>query len=181
LSSAPGSSSLSGAFSIAGVPLFNGFVSKSMIVSAAGYAKHGPVELILLVVGMGTFLSIACKLVWFTFFAEGHGATVKQPVPRSMMAAMVLSASLCIVTGVPGGFQMLYDHLPTPVVGHAKPHADDHHEPAATTTASTAHAAGPKSTSGARRSREVRVPWQCSRNCSIGSLAGKGGRPVRQW
>jgi len=118
-----------GSFSIAGVPLFNGFVSKSMIVSAAGYAKLPTIELILLVVGMGTFLSIACKLVWFTFFAEGHGAQVKQAVPKSMMAAMALSAVLCIVTGVPGGFQLLYDHLPVPVVGHEKPHAaKEHHE-----------------------------------------------------
>jgi multicomponent Na+:H+ antiporter subunit D len=89
-----------GAFSISGVPFFNGFVSKSMVVSAAGYAGRGPVELLLLVASMGTFLHTGLKLPWFTFFGRDQGARVVRPVPASMYVAMGLAAAICIVTGV---------------------------------------------------------------------------------
>jgi multicomponent Na+:H+ antiporter subunit D len=100
-----------GAFSISGVPLFNGFVSKSMVVSAAGYADRGAVELLLLVASMGTFLHTGLKLPWFTFFGKDQGARVQRPVPVSMYVAMGLAAAVCIVTGVfPGA--TLYAVLP---------------------------------------------------------------------
>jgi hypothetical protein len=63
-----------GAFSISGVPFFNGFVSKSMIVSAAADAGRAPIELLLLLASMGTFLHTGLKLPWYTFFARDHGA-----------------------------------------------------------------------------------------------------------
>lgn len=118
-----------GAFSIAGVPLFNGFVSKSMVTAAAGQDKQGLVYLLLYLASMGTFLSIALKLAWFTFFGVDHNAKVQRPLPRSMGLAMGLVAAICIFTGLPGGYQVLYRHLPTPVVAHADSHAhgDDHH------------------------------------------------------
>jgi multicomponent Na+:H+ antiporter subunit D len=71
-----------GALSISGAPLFSGFVSKSMIVSAAAYTEQAPVELILIIVSMGTFLSVALKMPWFTFAGEDRGATVLRPRPR---------------------------------------------------------------------------------------------------
>jgi multicomponent Na+:H+ antiporter subunit D len=89
-----------GAFSISGVPFFNGFVSKSMVVSAAGYAGRGPVELLLLVASMGTFLHTGLKLPWFTFFGRDQGARVVRAVPASMYLAMGLAAAICIITGV---------------------------------------------------------------------------------
>jgi multicomponent Na+:H+ antiporter subunit D len=100
-----------GAFSISGVPLFNGFVSKSMIVSAAGYADRGAVELLLLVASMGTFLHTGLKLPWFTFFGRDQGARVVRTVPASMYAAMGLAASVCVVTGLMPG-ATLYVALP---------------------------------------------------------------------
>jgi multicomponent Na+:H+ antiporter subunit D len=82
-----------GAFSISGVPFFNGFVSKSMVVSAAAYADRAPIELLLLVASMGTFLHTGLKLPWFTFFGKDQGARVLRPVPVSMYVAMGLAAS----------------------------------------------------------------------------------------
>jgi multicomponent Na+:H+ antiporter subunit D len=100
-----------GAFSISGVPFFNGFVSKSMIVSAATEAGRAPVELLLLLASMGTFLHTGLKLPWFTFFARDHGARVLRPVPRSMYLAMGMAAAVCIVTGIVPGIT-LYALLP---------------------------------------------------------------------
>lgn len=111
-----------GAFSISGVPFFNGFVSKSIIVSAAADAHRAPVELLLLLASMGTFLHTGLKLPWFTFFASDKGARVQRPVPASMYLAMGLTAVVCIVTGVfPAG--TLYALLPfaagyDPFTGH---------------------------------------------------------------
>jgi multicomponent Na+:H+ antiporter subunit D len=100
-----------GAFSISGVPFFNGFVSKSMIVSAAAYAERAPIELLLLVASMGTFLHTGLKLPWFTFFGKDQGARVIRQVPTSMYVAMGLAAAICFVTGVLPG-PTLYALLP---------------------------------------------------------------------
>jgi multicomponent Na+:H+ antiporter subunit D len=100
-----------GAFSISGVPFFNGFVSKSMIVSAAADAGRAPIELLLLLASMGTFLHTGLKLPWYTFFARDHGARVVRPVPVSMYVGMGLAAAVCIVTGVMPG-STLYAVLP---------------------------------------------------------------------
>lgn len=111
-----------GAFSISGVPLFNGFVSKSMVISAAAYAERGPIEFMLLVASMGTFLHTGLKLPWFTFFGKDNGARVLRPVPWSMYIAMGLAGAVCFITGIaPGG--TLYALLPfdatyNPFTGH---------------------------------------------------------------
>jgi len=112
-----------GAFSISGVPLFNGFISKSMVVSAAAEAHRAPIELMLVVASMGTFLHTGLKLPWFTFF--GNAPTpppVRRPVPRSMYLAMGLTAFVCIASGVYP--VILYDALPHPVDYH--PYTPDH-------------------------------------------------------
>jgi multicomponent Na+:H+ antiporter subunit D len=111
-----------GAFSISGMPLFNGFVSKSMIISAAAYGGRAPIELMLLLAPVGTFLSTGLKMPWFTFFAADQGARVLRQVPRSMYLAMGLAALLCFVTGVLPG-PTLYALLPfdatyDPFTGH---------------------------------------------------------------
>jgi NADH:ubiquinone oxidoreductase subunit 5 (subunit L)/multisubunit Na+/H+ antiporter MnhA subunit len=104
------------------VPFFNGFVSKSMVVSAAAYADRAPIELMLLIASMGTFLHTGLKLPWFTFFGKDQGARVLRPVPASMYVAMVLAAIICFVTGVVPGIT-LYALLPfdatyDPFTGH---------------------------------------------------------------
>jgi len=51
-----------GAFAISAVPLFSGFVSKSMIISAAGESHMGLVFLLLTLASAGTFLHTGLKL-----------------------------------------------------------------------------------------------------------------------
>jgi multicomponent Na+:H+ antiporter subunit D len=111
-----------GAFSISGVPFFNGFVSKSIIVSAAAAAHRAPVELLLLLASMGTFLHTGLKLPYYTFFGRDHGARVLRPVPVSMYIAMGVTAAVCVVTGIVPGLT-LYALLPfdatyNPFTGH---------------------------------------------------------------
>jgi multicomponent Na+:H+ antiporter subunit D len=111
-----------GAFSISGVPFFNGFVSKSIIVSAAADAGRGPVELLLLLASMGTFLHTGLKLPWFTFFGHDTGAKVQRRVPTSMYVAMAITAVICFVTGIVPSLT-LYTLLPyapqyNPFTGH---------------------------------------------------------------
>ena len=97
------------AFSISGVPLFNGFTSKSMIVSAAAYA-HLPVpELLLTLAGVGTFLSVGLKLPYFTFMGGDRGLTA-QRLPVNMLLAMGVGAFFCVWLGIFP--QALYERLP---------------------------------------------------------------------
>jgi len=102
-----------GGFSISGVPLFNGFVSKSMVVAASGASHRGAIELMLEIASMGTFLHTGLKLPWFTFFGKEQGARVERPVPVSMYWAMGLASAVCIITGIFPS--LLYRLLPHPV------------------------------------------------------------------
>jgi multicomponent Na+:H+ antiporter subunit D len=98
-----------GAFSISGFPLFNGFVSKSIIVSAAGEGGWPAAELLLTLASVGTFLHTGLKLPYFTFFGPDRGI-VPKPVPQTMIAAMAVAAVLCFGLGVAPGW--LYARLP---------------------------------------------------------------------
>lgn len=104
-----------GAFSIAGFPLFNGFISKSIIVSAAGEAHHPIVMLGLHLASVGTFLSIGLKIPAFAFWGPERNLEIR-PLPRTMYAAMGVLALLCIFYGLfPGP---LYRILPFDVPYH---------------------------------------------------------------
>lgn len=101
-----------GAFSISGFPLWNGFVSKSMVVAAAGEEHRSAVFLLLVLASVGTFLHTGLKLPYFTWMGEDRGIE-PGPTPRSMIVAMAIGAALCTVTGLwPAG---LYALLPHPV------------------------------------------------------------------
>lgn len=115
---------LIGAFSISGVPPLNGFVSKALAVSAAGYEHRPVVELILLAASVGTFLSVGLKMPWLAFGprADGKAAAARRPVPRSMLLAMGLAAAACVATGVFPG--LLYSLLPYPM--KYAPYTADH-------------------------------------------------------
>ncbi len=104
-----------GAFSISGFPLFNGFISKSMIIESAGEAHYVAVMLFLLLASVGTFLSIGLKLPYRAWFGEDRGITSK-PAPRNMYVGMGLVAFLCAFFGVAPG--VLYRYLPFPVEYH---------------------------------------------------------------
>jgi len=102
-----------GAFSISGFPLFNGFISKSMIIDASAYFNQPLVWIFLELASIGTFLSIALKMprnIWFTKEKSGV-SVVKSPI--NMYIGMGMLAALCIVIGVYP--DMLYNLLPYPV------------------------------------------------------------------
>ena len=122
-----------GAFAISAVPLFSGFVSKSMVVSAAGEAHelYGAwlVFLLLTLASAGTFLHTGLKLPYYMFFGrdpsgprgsapsqdEDSGVRGQEP-PANMLVAMALAAVACILIGVFPG--LLYRHLPNPADYH---------------------------------------------------------------
>ena len=101
-----------GAFAISAMPLFSGFVSKSMVVSAAGEAHLGLIFLMLTLASAGTFLHTGLKLPYYMFFAKDSGVRGQEP-PRNMLVAMGLAAAACVLIGVFPG--LLYQHLPNPV------------------------------------------------------------------
>jgi multicomponent Na+:H+ antiporter subunit D len=110
-----------GAFSISGFPLFNGFISKSMVVAAAGEAHHGVVMLLLLLASVGTFLSVGLKLPYGAWYGENRGLSPLPP-PRNMYLGMAAAAFFCILHGVAPG--LLYDMLPYAV--HFAPYTYSH-------------------------------------------------------
>jgi multicomponent Na+:H+ antiporter subunit D len=98
-----------GGFSISAVPLFSGFVSKSMVVSAAGESHMELPFLMLTLASAGTFLHTGLKLPYYMFFAKDSGVRTKEP-PKNMLIAMGMAAFLCIAIGVFP--QALYSQLP---------------------------------------------------------------------
>ena len=110
-----------GAFSISGVPLFSGFVSKSMVIFAAEESHYIAVVLLLTLASIGTFLSIGLKLPYFTWFSKDRNLKPK-PVPPGMYIGMGLTAAICIAIGVYP--TLLYNVLPFEV--HYQPYTTNH-------------------------------------------------------
>jgi len=67
-----------GAASISAFPLFCGFVSKSMVMSAAGAAGHIWIWLALLFAAAGVFHHAGIKIPYFAFFAHDSGLRPKE-------------------------------------------------------------------------------------------------------
>ncbi len=88
-----------GAFSISGFPLFNGFISKSIIVASAGESHREAIMLLLFLASAGTFLHTGLKIPVFTFWGKDCGLR-PAPVPRNMTLAMAILAGLCTFYGV---------------------------------------------------------------------------------
>lgn len=98
-----------GAFSISGFPLFNGFVSKSMVVAAAGADRLYWAYLLLTLASVGTFLHTGLKLPYFTWMGKDRGIQ-PQPARSNMIVAMAFGAFFCTLLGVWPG--LLYAYLP---------------------------------------------------------------------
>jgi multicomponent Na+:H+ antiporter subunit D len=103
-----------GAASISAFPLFSGFVSKSMVVTAVLMEGHFAVWLVLLFAAAGVFHHAGIKIPFFAFFAHDskHIETAHEP-PLNMLLAMAVSAVLCVAIGIfPQAF---YSMLPWPM------------------------------------------------------------------
>jgi multicomponent Na+:H+ antiporter subunit D len=110
-----------GGFSISAVPLFNGFVSKTMVVAAAGGLHRPAIHLLLHLASIGTFLHTGLKLPYGTWFGRAPkgqeaGEIEAHEPPLNMLMAMGMTAFLCIYTGVYP--KVLYNILPYPVDFH---------------------------------------------------------------
>ena len=99
------------AFSIAGIPLFNGFISKAITVNAAAAAGQTWVYTLLEVASIGTFLSIPLKMGYFIFIRqEDKNVEIKHFLPWNMNIAMGMGAFLCVLYGCCP--DLLYRYLP---------------------------------------------------------------------
>lgn len=101
-----------GAASISAFPLFSGFVSKSMILTAVSEQGYFVPWLLLLFASAGVFHHSGIKIPFFAFFAHDRGIRVRE-APWNMLIAMGIAAFLCIGIGVFP--QPLYALLPHPV------------------------------------------------------------------
>ncbi len=101
-----------GAASISAFPLTSGFVSKSMIVSAAAEEHYTIAFLVLLFASAGVFHHSGIKIPFFAFFAHDRGFRVKE-APLNMLIAMGGAAVLCLGIGMFPS--VLYGLLPYPV------------------------------------------------------------------
>ena len=104
-----------GAASISAFPLFSGFVTKSMILTATAERGYMVIWLVLLFASAGVMEHSGIKIPFFTFFAHDSGKRVKE-APLNMLLAMGICAMLCILIGVCPG--LLYGILPYDPAGY---------------------------------------------------------------
>ena len=101
-----------GAASISAFPLFSGFISKSMTVTAVADEHRVIVWLMLLFASAGVFHHAGIKVPYFVFFGHDSGIRAQEP-PLNMRLAMGIAAFICIFLGVYPA--PLYSILPYPV------------------------------------------------------------------
>lgn len=98
-----------GAASISAFPLFSGFVTKSLILTAVAEEHRLVIYLVLLFASAGVFHHSGIKIPFFAFFAHDSGKRVRE-APWNMLLAMGIGSALCIGIGI--WPQPLYDILP---------------------------------------------------------------------
>jgi len=98
-----------GAASISAFPLFNGFVSKSMVMTAVIEQGYGGIWLALLFASAGVFHHAGIKIPYFAFFGHDSGIRTSEP-PANMLLAMFFAAALCLAIG--SYPNLLYQFLP---------------------------------------------------------------------
>ena len=110
-----------GGLSISAFPLFSGFVSKSMTVTAFGEAHLTWAFMALMLASAGTFLHTGLKVPYFIWFGKDQGLKAKEP-PWNMELAMGIGALFCIGLGI--FYKPLYALLPHAV--HFEPYTAYH-------------------------------------------------------
>ncbi len=110
-----------GGISISGFPLTSGFVSKSMIIAAAHHEHNAFLTFMLMLAGVGTFLSVGLKLPYYIWFGKDSGVTAKE-APLNMQIGMAIAAILCFFIGI--RYDFLFRLLPYP--NHWEPYTPGH-------------------------------------------------------
>ncbi len=88
-----------GSLSISGFPLFSGFVTKSMTLTAVAEGHFLVFSLALLVASAGVVDHSGIKIPFFAFFAHDSGRRVEE-APRNMLIAMAIASAVCIGVGI---------------------------------------------------------------------------------
>ena len=112
---------IAGSASISAFPLFSGFVTKTMILTAAAEQGLMIPYLILLFASAGVFHHSGIKIPYFAFFAHDSGKRPRE-APLNMLIAMGVTAALCFGIGIYP--DPLYALLPFPV--HYDPYTTSH-------------------------------------------------------
>lgn len=99
-----------GAMSISAFPLFSGFVTKSMVLSAAAEQHLTLAFVLLLFASTGVLEHSGIKIPFFAFFSHDSGIRCKEARPN-MLLAMGITAALCVGIGVyPAALRPLLPH-----------------------------------------------------------------------
>ena len=112
---------LVGAASISAFPLFSGFVTKSMVITAAMEGGYFWTWLVLLFASAGVFHHAGIKIPYFAFFAHDSGKRCEE-APSNMLVAMAIAAACCI--GIGSLPWLFYQLLPFKV--DYVPYSSDH-------------------------------------------------------
>ena len=88
-----------GAASISAFPLFSGFISKSLILSAAADQNYAIVWGVLVFASAGVLSHSGIKIPYFTFSAHDSGKRPNE-APTHILIVMGITAFLCIFIGV---------------------------------------------------------------------------------
>ncbi|GFK92557.1 Na(+)/H(+) antiporter subunit A [Fundidesulfovibrio magnetotacticus] len=106
---------LAAAASTSGLPLFSGFTTKSMTITAA-FEYSQPLGLALELGALAAILAVGIRLPWLVFFGQGQAPEPVAPVAANRKLAMAAAALLCLGIGAfPGA---VYAILPNPVDFH---------------------------------------------------------------
>ncbi|MBN2104925.1 NADH/ubiquinone/plastoquinone (complex I) [bacterium] len=114
--------SLVGTLAISGIPPFNGFISKLIIIIAL--IKAGaPVYAILAVIGSILTLGAMMKMQRYGFRGETEIKKISEKIGWRMNTAMILLAVLCLLTGLmllPGIRESIVDPVVKVLVDHSQ-------------------------------------------------------------
>ena len=80
-------------------PLFGGFVSKSLIISAASAQGYVWTWAILMFAAAGVFLNAGLKVPYFAFFSRDRGIRCDEAL-KNMLVAMAIASAFCIGIGL---------------------------------------------------------------------------------
>ena len=112
-----------GAASISAFPLFSGFVTKSMTLTAAANEGWTATWFILLFASAGVLHHSGIKIPYYGFFGHHDSGIRCKEAPFNMLLAMGVVAFLCVGIGVYP--QPLYDILPYEI-GDFEPYTSSH-------------------------------------------------------